>query len=165
MTAALQQTESSSPSSSAEGIQIIVLPPGFLTDGAEYWCHDIARHLAEPLAMAGSKFTLEMVMEQAKTGHAHIWVGLTTNTGNAGEMFGVLVTQFAEFEGGHKVLKLVLGGGDHFFALGTTRTCMDHLEHFARENGCTSVMIEGRRGWGRVLSDYKEVWTTFEKEL
>ena len=42
---------------------------------------------------------------------------------------------------------------------------MAHTEPWLKEKGCTSVYIVGRRGWGRVLSDYAEVATMFSKEL
>src|SRR5215510_10982481 len=39
------------------------------------------------------------------------------------------------------------------------------LERFAIEEGCTSVRINGRRGWARVLSDYRLHSIVLEKEL
>jgi hypothetical protein len=39
------------------------------------------------------------------------------------------------------------------------------LERFAIEEGCTSVRINGRRGWARVLPDYRLHSIVLEKEL
>ncbi len=164
MTAAQQQTESSSQSSSAE-TQIVLLPPDALSNSPNprWILEQISRHLAEPLKMNGAKQTIDNVIDRMASGHSHVWLGFDIG---AGETFGCVVTEFAQFANGIRGLKIVLCGGDKGFAIGhSMRLVLDHIEKFAREQNCTLVMIEGRRGWGRVLPDYTEIWTTFEKEL
>jgi hypothetical protein len=39
------------------------------------------------------------------------------------------------------------------------------IEDFAKEEGCSSVQIWGRRGWGREFPDYKLVQVKLEKAL
>ena len=39
------------------------------------------------------------------------------------------------------------------------------LEQFARDEGCNSIVIIGRRGWQREYADYKLKRVTLEKEL
>ena len=45
------------------------------------------------------------------------------------------------------------------------RALIGALERFAREEGCTSMRIYGRRGWARVLPDYRLHSIVLEKEL
>lgn len=39
------------------------------------------------------------------------------------------------------------------------------IEQYARNEGCKTLRIFGRRGWLRVLDDYREVATVIEKAL
>jgi hypothetical protein len=159
MTAALQLTENSSQYLS-DDIRLLLVPPGA---AGEYLRERIEFHLKDVLEMSNGKLNIERVMEMQLTGECQVWVGVEN-----GHVFTAAVTQMEQYEAGKKVLKAILGGGDPgcikkavFDAGG-----MKLLEKFAREEGCESLMIEGRRGWGRMLpDDFKEVWTTFEKEL
>ncbi len=45
------------------------------------------------------------------------------------------------------------------------RSLVDEAEAFAKANGCTLSITEGRPGWQRVLKDYKLTHVTIEKEL
>lgn len=40
-----------------------------------------------------------------------------------------------------------------------------HLENWAISQGCTEIMITGRKGWARYLDDYKLQTVTLTKEL
>ncbi len=40
-----------------------------------------------------------------------------------------------------------------------------YTEPWLKEMGCTHLKIEGRAGWGRILSDYEEKARVFIKEL
>jgi hypothetical protein len=39
------------------------------------------------------------------------------------------------------------------------------IESFAEQEGCTRVLIEGRKGWKRILKRYRHVRTVLELEL
>lgn len=39
------------------------------------------------------------------------------------------------------------------------------IEDYARAEGCTSVMLEGRSGWARIMPDYEQVAVVLEKRL
>ena len=39
------------------------------------------------------------------------------------------------------------------------------LEQFAKDEGCKAMRINGRKGWQRVLDDYKVKHVVFDKEL
>jgi hypothetical protein len=48
---------------------------------------------------------------------------------------------------------------------GEAMQLLSDIENWLRAKGCTEVRIEGRRGWGRVLSGYEEKATVFVKRL
>jgi hypothetical protein len=42
---------------------------------------------------------------------------------------------------------------------------IEAIEDHARLIGCSSIQVRGRKGWKRVLKDYKEIQTTLERKL
>lgn len=42
---------------------------------------------------------------------------------------------------------------------------MPMVEKYAKAEGCSNVRVEGRKGWKRVLKDYREPWVVLDKEL
>ena len=42
---------------------------------------------------------------------------------------------------------------------------IDRIEQFAMDEGCDSVVIQGRRGWSRVLPGYREVAVVLERNI
>jgi hypothetical protein len=42
---------------------------------------------------------------------------------------------------------------------------LSRIENFAHDEGCKSVRIMGREGWGRILKDYKQTRVILEKEI
>lgn len=48
---------------------------------------------------------------------------------------------------------------------GDWERCISRIEDYARGEGCYKMKVDGRDGWGRVLSDYHPVRVSFEKGL
>jgi hypothetical protein len=63
--------------------------------------------------------------------------------------------------GSKQFVNIVLGGG----SLEQIKELVDQVEEKIKGLGFDGVMIIGRRGWGRVLSDYDEKATVFIKEI
>jgi hypothetical protein len=74
---------------------------------------------------------------------------------------GAAVTQL-DVANGRKFCTIVACGGRGLKRWGSL---MSTLERFARDEGCASVRIHGRRGWARVLHDYRLHSIVLEKEL
>ena len=73
---------------------------------------------------------------------------------------GVAVTQLTG-RGSDKLCTIVAFTGDF-------HRCVEHLaslEQFAEEEGCTKMVILGRKGWRRRLCDYREPYIVLEKEI
>lgn len=62
---------------------------------------------------------------------------------------------------GGKALRVVACGGSQADWAG----CMDAIATYARAEGCYKVVIDGRRGWSRVLPGYDPVCVSFEKRI
>jgi len=157
MTAVQPPIESFSPSSSAE-FQLVLLPPGF---AGPHLRSEIDRHLAKPIAMTKGKIRIDDVMDMHNSGMAQLWMCVENE-----KTVGCIVTEIAHYVSDRKVLRVILGGTE----VGTTwngnlETAMTTMESFAVVEGCSSIVVDGRRGWGRVLKDYNEISSTFEKEL
>ena len=63
--------------------------------------------------------------------------------------------------GGNKYVVVALGGGD----LEQIKKMLNQVEDESKKLGFYGVMIIGRRGWGKVLSNYEEKATVFIKEI
>lgn len=69
------------------------------------------------------------------------------------------VTQLV-FIGGRKTCVIVACGGR-----GDWVRLINGLEDFAKAEGCTRTRIIGRKGWLRVLKQYRAKYVTMDKEL
>lgn len=45
------------------------------------------------------------------------------------------------------------------------RQCIIAIEAYAKSKGCYKVAYDGRRGWGKVLTDYDPKCVSFEKRI
>ncbi len=161
MTAAQIQTESSSQSSSAE-YRCFVLPPKMQLRAQHR--NAIAALLQAAINQSAGRMSFESIYDMYHSGLVQLWV-LDHAPAHMSwrNTVGAIVTEMVTTATGQKIMKVICGGGTHMKEC--SRVVMDAIEAFAIAENCTSVMIEGRRGWGRVYPDYKEVWTTFEKVL
>lgn len=59
------------------------------------------------------------------------------------------------------VLRIWLAGGEMDDLLAN----MWRLEEFARETGCKAIELEGRKGWERVMPDFRLVSVTLRRDI
>lgn len=76
-----------------------------------------------------------------------------------GTVRGACVTQAIELDCGLVCFVQAMGGDLECLAL------LSEIEDYARKRGCVAVRIYGRKGWQRVLRDYKAPRVILEKEL
>lgn len=100
---------------------------------------------------AGGLYDLTYVAHAIADGEAHFWPGERS----------AVVTTFWHYPG-RKVLSYWLAGGDIDELL---QDMQPVIEQWAREQGCTDIALAGRRGWARVMPDFREAWTVLHKEL
>jgi hypothetical protein len=81
-------------------------------------------------------------------------------------IIAAVITEFVEFVSGRRSLKVIVAGGEKGYLDTAVEPFLKKIEEVAMLGVCSSVLVEGRKGWGRVLSDgYKFSHSVFEKEL
>jgi hypothetical protein len=81
--------------------------------------------------------------------------------GNSTAIKAAAVTQLSAVNGARFCTIVACGGRDRVEWL----PLLAGLEHYARAENCKAMRIFGRRGWERLLPDYKAARVLLEKEL
>jgi hypothetical protein len=89
-------------------------------------------------------------------GHMQLWVA-TEN----GKVHSAMVTQIVPYPQ-KKVLRIISIAGSEFDRLYTYK---DMVESFALNCGCTALEMWGRKGWKKLLPDWKDSYVVFTKDL
>jgi hypothetical protein len=144
-------TESSESSSSVE---LVAIPP----DDVDV-IEGMYRRLIAPALLRTRKTSAKGLFKEAREGRSQLW--LVWEPERKVEL-GACVTEVIDYPD-RRVARIVLGAGrlvNHWHAL------LGKLESWAREEGCVSIEVVGRRGWGRVLPEgYELIESSFSKEL
>lgn len=74
----------------------------------------------------------------------------------------VLVSSVEEYPTGKKTLLLRVCGGED---LSICKQAFPMLKDYARDMGCDSVEVRGRKGWLKVLPEFKEDYTVLRVAL
>lgn len=107
-------------------------------------------HVEAAIAYNGGTQTIEDVIRRLQDGSFKLWPSRDA----------VLITEICKMPS-KTFLNIVLGGGD----LEEVKQLVELVEDTAKDAGLNGVMIVGRRGWGKVLPDYKDVATLHMKEF
>lgn len=104
---------------------------------------------------------MENVFDMHDKGKVQIFVGI-----EGSEIMCTTVTEIIEWSSGRKCMNMLLGGCPSGVMWDTVPTMMEFVEKTAKRIGCKSLLVEGRKGWKRVLPEgYEFSHATFEKEL
>lgn len=76
-------------------------------------------------------------------------------------IIAAMLTQLFEMASG-KMCKMQECGGERMQEWKHLRA---RVEDYARAEGCTRVLVEGRPGWERIMPDYERVAVVLEKRL
>lgn len=132
----------------------------------KYWS-DLEPQITRALPHGGHELTIAGILKGILNETIQCFVIL--NEDNSIET--VFTTQIVEFENYKAMQFLTCGGKIHDVeAWGENNI---HFENFAKANGCKSLRLVGRKGWGRFLTKiksssgtaYEPLYTTFEMEL
>lgn len=72
------------------------------------------------------------------------------------------ITELYIRRSGTKVCRLVAGSGSR---MRDWLHLQEAIEAYARAEGCAKIVAEGRVGWGRALTGYREIRRVIEKDL
>jgi hypothetical protein len=115
----------------------------------------VVPHIEAALAQGGSFHDLQEVVARMVSGEARLMVGQRSA--------GVIET-WDYPRSGKKALHVWLAGGEMAELVGPMAA---DLERVARAEGCTDMLITGRRGWERALAPagFKPAWQVLRKTL
>lgn len=114
--------------------KLAVVPPPVQTPAH----FDRLRPLLED-ALKGGFYTMDDVIVALVENRVQFWPGKNC----------AVITEIQTYPS-DKVVQVWVAGGD----LEEIVSMAPGLEAWARINGCTAVLIEGRQGWGRVMKDH-----------
>lgn len=106
-------------------------------------------HLEEAVRMNGF-LTMDIVKQLVEAGYMKLW-----------EKDNAVAATGEEEIAGKRVLTIILAGGK----LNELIEIEKEIESFAIANGIHEIVINGRKGWERVLNGYKPHMVIMRKEL
>lgn len=107
-------------------------------------------HIENALSYNANTQNLEDVKARLEDGRFTLWSSKDS----------VLIVESTTL-GGKQYVVIALGGGD----LEQIKGLVNQVEAESKRLGFYGVMIIGRRGWGKVLLEYKEKATVYVKEI
>jgi len=120
----------------------------------EFWPHIAS--LIRAAMVRGRISTFEQVAEAVLAAEALAWI-----VWDGTAIKAAVVTSLGTVNGDRICTIVACGGRDRHEWLGL----LGELEVYARTEGCKAIRIFGRRGWERLLPDYRPARILLEKEL
>lgn len=131
-------------------MDVFCVPPDRVDD---YW--QAVSGLIKP-ALEGTLTDYNFVSTDVLAGRNLLWL-----VWDGTEVYAACVTSLG-IANGKKFCTIVACGGRQMLLW---RHLIDRIEKFARDEGCKSLAIMGRRGWSKIYPDFALTSTTIEKEL
>jgi hypothetical protein len=97
------------------------------------------------------------ILDQLRSGTMLLWLAVDEE----GQITAAMLTQLFEMRTG-KMCKMMECGGDR---LREWKHLRAEIEQYAKREGCDRVLVEGRPGWARVLTDYTTIAVVLEKRI
>ena len=135
-------------------MKVTKLPPNIVL---ERW-DQIAPLLEKACKYSGDRFTPETVLQAVGGGSLQVFVAFKDDD----TIKAAAVTCITLFGTGLKVCEILLLGGEerkswlHF---------QDNVRRWAALEGCDRMVVHGRKGWAKDLSDWRVTGTTFERPV
>lgn len=105
------------------------------------------------------KADLEDIPHLIEHGVYQLWIPWSEE-GNV--THGACLTDLVTYANGYRIARILMLGGECFKQWGHL---IEGIEEWAREEGCESIEVIGRQGWGRILPEYRPIEYVFSKEL
>ena len=127
----------------------------------------IKPHIDSALAHGVGEMNTFQLFQKVMSGHIHIWVYLDEHT----QITAVLSTRFLQYENRKSLQIMTCGGAVEDWDIWLAHNHV--FETFGKNNGCSSIQIWGRKGWGRKLAkvisqtgkSYKPLYHVFDMEI
>jgi len=119
------------------------------------WDH-ISEYIQHVVDHSRGEATLEDYYEHISTGDMQLWVAISKN-----DILACMVTQIAPYPS-KRVLRIIALGG---IEMERWLEFLPDIEHWAMNMGCTSLEAWGRKGWLKILQDWKCSYHILTKDL
>lgn len=119
----------------------------------EYWPR--VRHHFERLERKSGLVLASAIREDLKLGHKHLWIATNYE--------GVAVTEVSNTPKGLGCTIYAAAGTESH--KGQIDEIIGTIEAWARNIGCTRLMLQGRKGWTRRLRGFRQTGVVLEKEF
>jgi len=126
-------------------------------DDVPYVWEDVAPMLAKASVHSEGELEPEDFLEPLSTGEMQLWVAYEDND----IINAAMVTQFIQYPQ-KKILRIISLAGEDFKEI---KNFQAMIEGFAIKYGCTAIELWGRKGWKKLLPDWKDAYTVYTKEL
>ena len=103
------------------------------------------------------QFEPDDYIEPLANGMMQLWIATEDK-----ELHSIMVTKIVAYPS-KKVLRVIAIAGSEFKEL--HERFNDMIESFAIRQECSSMELWGRKGWKKLLPDWKDSYTVFTKEL
>jgi hypothetical protein len=113
--------------------------------------------LEKAMKHSEGEHTMDTLLETLETQNSQLWIGHED-----GEIVHAGITHILIYKTGKKAAEIFYLGGSRM------KEWLEHIniiESWAKAEGCTSVRIIGRKGWEKVMKDYKPLYLTLTREL
>jgi len=112
--------------------------------------------LATVTEHAEGELTPEDYMEPLSLGDMQLWIAVKGD-----ELHSVMVTQIVHYPQ-KRILRILAIAGSEFKTLYKFK---DMVESFAIRSGCSGLELWGRKGWKKLLPDWKDSYIVYTKDL
>jgi|TARA_R110000787_G_scaffold146732_2_gene260437 hypothetical protein len=126
-------------------------------DDVPYVWEDVAPMLAKAAVHSEGELEPEDFLEPLSTGEMQLWVAYEDND----RINAAMVTQFIQYPQ-KKILRIISLAGEDFKKI---KNFQAMIEGFAIKHGCTAIELWGRKGWKKLLPDWRDAYTVYTKEL
>ena len=116
----------------------------------------ILEYVEEVISHSQGEVTSESFYEELTSGSMQLWVSIEGK-----EVLACMITQIAPYPD-KRVLRIIALGG---VEMDKWISFLPDIEHWAMNLGCTSLEAWGRKGWLRVLKDWKCSYHILTKDL
>lgn len=134
-------------------LQLLCIPPA---DVSKIWAGPVRDLIDAGFASADLPMPAD-IEEQLAAGTRLLWVVVAKES----KIVAAMLTQLFEMRSG-RVCKMMECGGSRLHEWKSFRS---EIERYAKAEGCVRVIVEGRPGWSRVLTDYRVMGVVLEKRI
>ena len=125
-------------------------------DDVEYVWDKVEPILARVVSRSEGELETEDILDLVTEGRIQLWIFAEVK-----EIIAALVTQIITYPQ-KKVLRLVSLAGEDFNKF---KHFLDMVQSFAIRKGCTALELWGRKGWKKLLPEWKSEYIVYTKDI